>query len=713
MADTTHNVRVAWYVQDRNVLAHLGQMNNQLKSVTRSAAGTNAGFMQTNKYMQALGVTMRYAFAGAVIQQIRLAYQNLKLFQSGLADVVAIGTEPNGMPLMSRHLEALGQSALRTSTQTATAASDILDTYRSIYSSIPGVGAGRVAQLGSLATKGAAISETDPRTFIQSIIGMRNAFGKEAGNMNQIADQFFTVIQRSINMSGDEWAHYSGRLVAASKVANISLAQMNEMMIAMTRSGGTAAVNVRHLTQLLMRIRFPTKSAQASYAEVGLTPDKLSNMTAPEVFTRLLSHAAQLSGAKLPTLPAGFAKMSKGRQSEIIQKNAKESQAALAGPGLQFLQKAVGGRMESLRAFIVLASQLGNAGGDMKALADSSGQVNKAFDRFIQQKPIEAMGVAMTNFTTGLLLNANPLFRVLANATKSITNRTLQLESAGMNRARGADQAINRQARHLLSAVGVDISGHTAQRFHLGTDAALVGAAMGLGIGGRKLPGKLGNIFGGGKTAAAKLLTAEALPAALGGGGNGSRAAPFWVVIHPLSYAFGNIGNKNPTDHTPSGLSRLLSKAKGLLPEGVVGGALFKRFGAKVLPGTGAAIAAYEASQIAGNKTNELFGIGPGHPFWKNPNKNPQQNNTILNPSTGGITSLLHSAARISHSGPSRVSGGATHLKGELHFRLEPTGKLEGLIKPIDKRLPWPTVLWGEAAPPPTSRGKPSDKRTH
>jgi len=728
--ESTHNVRAAFYAQDRNVLAFLGQLNNQLGVVSRTSGRANQGFMQTNKYMQALSITMRYAFAGEVIQQIRMAYQNLKLFQKGLADVTAVGTQTNGLPLLQSQLDGLGQSALRTSTQTATAVADILDTYRSIYSSIPNASIKTVERLGTLATKGAAISETDPRTFIQSIIGMKNAFGLQMRDMNRISAEFFTVIRRSINMSGDEWAHYSGRIVAASRMANISLEQMNELMIAMTRSGGTAAVNVRHLTQFLMRARFPTKSAQASYAQIGLTPDVLSHTSAITVFTRIMEHAARLSGAKVPSLPDNFNSLNPTQQAQVIQRTARRSQKALEGPGLQFIHQSIGGRMESTRAFISLVTQLQNTTGDIKEL-NSKNQVerfNSAFDRFLDQKPLESMSIAMQNFTTGLLQEANPLFRLLARATRGASLGIQTGVHAGSRALGAADRGINSAARTALNALGIPIGGNTAQRFHVGSDTALIAAIAGGAFAGKGL-GKLlrkvpfGKAAGGGATG---LLEAEAVTSALAGNATGSYTAPLWVVIHPLSYRFGNLGRSGVTD--PTGSS---GKGKGLFDR-------LKGLGKRVVPifrppsigglASSAGGAAAAAVSLFGAEMPALPDIfrelGPKHldPATGKPlHWSWAKFFTLRDMPTEDMFKQRQRAQELAHQASkgaglvgrqiSRVSG--QNLQGNIKATIviEPDKQLQNLIKPKTKVVHIPTSLWQVGSPPPLMRGRPTDKR--
>lgn len=551
---TTHGVRAQFYVQDRNILTFLGQLNNNLRGTARTGTQMGQSFQRSNSYLRALQTTLRYAFAGTVIQRIRMAYQELRAFQNGLADVVAVGTEPSGVPLMAKNLEALGQSALRTSIQTATSAQDILSTQRAIFSSIPNIRAlgpgNTVESLTALATRGAAISETDPRTFIQSLQGMRNAFGKEAGTMQQIGDQFFTVIQRSINMTGDEWAHFSGRLVAGASQAGVSLKQMNALMILMTRSGGTAAVNIRHLSQLLSRIRFPVKSAQPFFTEAGIPLHGGAvtnpNITGIDIMRRLLNRAAAVSGFQNPDFSAAGVRGMGGAQFR------QQLTAATTGPGLAFLHGAVGGRMEGFRAFLVIArhlnqydAELGKLTRETRNAGGNQDVINRQFRRFLDQKPLESLAVATNSFTTGLLANMNPLFRILARGTRNFTEWALAIQHSGMNAVRNLDHLLNRTARGTLGHLGINIGAQRAQRLHIGSDAALLGllatgamfggvARRGLGRIGRRVP-FIGRLMGGANPLSTA-LQAEGTIAALQNVATGQRSSPFWVVIHPLSW---------------------------------------------------------------------------------------------------------------------------------------------------------------------------------
>lgn len=677
------------------MLAFLGQLNTGLSNTARTASRTSSGFMQSNTYLKALGTTMRYAFALEVVQRIRAAYQNLREFQNGLADVVAVGTDAGQTTQqVSAQMSNLGTSALRISNQTATSATDILNTMRSIYSSVPGVNQQRVVGLTSLATRGAAISETDPRTFIQAVLGMRNAFGHEAGSIEDISDQFFTVIQRSINMSGDEWAHYSGRVVAAAKIAGTSLAQMNALMVLMTRSGGTAATNVRHLAQLAQRIRFPTKAAIPFYEAAGVPVDATGAVTRPgyggiEVMRTLLTHAARLNG--VPT--ADFS--AKAVSSMPPAALREQVRAATTGTGLGFLHGAVGGRMEGFRAFLVLAQHIGQYQKELDAADNSQGAINRQFERFLREKPLEAMSTSMNDFTVGLLKAGNPLFRAMAQGERKFTDWSLRAESWI---GKSAEPRINRTASRLLSHIPGMGSSKSLATGKAG-DAALAAVVLGGGtLGGLGRFGKAFNLLSRvGKASATGVLTAEALPAALQGVGQGSRAAPFWVIIHPLSWAmapkgFGG-GGGSPFDFLKK--FTLARKLPGIAARVGVGASRLAVRGSFY----GARNAAYgvafaaEAPAIP-DIIAQLRGKDPfGYRIREKQGRAQEQRaTTLLNVAVKEANPALLHAALAQH-GVSLVSHAAVGGEIVARLRISPNDALKGIVKPkvVILRIPLDT----------------------
>lgn len=567
MSDSRHNVYADFYGRDRGLSAELNRVSGGMTNVQRMGRSTGDSMGYIDKQVNALKTTMRYAFAGEVVQRIRMAYQNLMAFQEGLANIAAIGSQAGSViGLTQTQIDGLGVSALKTSAATATSAADILDTYRSLYSSLQNLDPGNVSKIGELATRGARISETDPRTFIQALITQMDSFGQPQDKQNifktltRDADMFFTVIQRSVNLTGDQLANFYGRVTASAKMAGLNPAEMNALIVQVSRGGGSAGFFTRNLAQLLMRLPRPTGGAVKYYERAGLTELSASKMNGLQIIQTLMTYALKLSGGhqisqqqmdRMRAEPGGNARLQK-----LIQHNA---QLALTGPGGVFLSHAIGGRMQSLQSLAVIAPQAGEFQNEVKAMANSAGVVNRQFNKFMDQDPLQAMTFAMQSFTVGLVSNMDPLFRAMR---RPLTWLVTASNAGSMTTGAGH---FNARLQHAVGLGNTNIGGFSL--------AGILEGAVGTGLAATlirsRLKGGKGFGLGLGGNAVRGVLSTEASLSALRGVATGTPQAPYWVVIDPLSWklmppgsGFGG-GGGSGTKTRPFGWFSGLTKSAG------------------------------------------------------------------------------------------------------------------------------------------------------
>lgn len=538
----TRRIGAQFYASGGNVLSVLGSVAGGLRNVGSAGqqAGRNLTYME--RQLRAIRVTLQYAFAGTVVNNIRNAFQSIRDLQRGMANIGAIAEMPRSMgggflTDFPEQMAAMRTGIIETQAATATPAADIAETLRAIYSSLQDIRPEDARGLAELATQGAAISETDPRSFVQAVISMKNAFGKETDDLEEISNQFFRVIQRSINMSGDEWAKYSGRIVTSAQQAGLSLEEMNASMILATRYGGTAATNVRHLNQLWSRIRQPVgKEAEAAYAQAGLTPERMASMSGIEIVNRLWAEARSRG------VQGRAGRMTDEALTDLEGMDSSSNQLGLTGQGALFLQRAIT-RMESLRMLSVLGPQFetGDLQEELKAVGNESITVRQRFQEALDERPLDAMTQAFNAFTTGLLTNLDPVFRAFARLTMFFTDF--------LNYGQILDSRFGRWAGRMARGVNNELNARLGLRQGEGEEdfplAQWLGGAIGIaGVGAalmnRRGRGGMGSVFRGlrrgGPTALTGALNVEAGMAAVQNISNGSRSAPFWVVIHPLSW---------------------------------------------------------------------------------------------------------------------------------------------------------------------------------
>jgi hypothetical protein len=725
---SSRDIFADFYARDKGVTATLNKINGGLSNTGRMAQSAGNQMSYTEKQIRAIGTTLRYAFAGEVIMQMRQAYQNLVQFQQGLANVAAIGQQAGReIGLTQNQIDGLGEAALRTSVKTATAASDILDTYRSIYSSLQNVKPQEVAQLGELFTKGAAVSETDPRTFGQALITQMQSFNQVAEGQNPFpalakdADEFFTVIQRSVNLTGDQLANFYGRITAAARFAGMTPEQMNAFIILASRGGGSAGFFTRNLAQLLQRLRVPTQQASKAYAQAGISRVQAANMGGFDIFMRLLQHAYALSGGTKYTQDQ-LDKLSQTKQgrAQIREMGGK----AFKGRGGLFLQEAVGGRYQSLQAFEVLAPQIGSFNNEVKELDSSTGRLNAAFNRFIDQDPLQSMSVATQSFITSLTSKADPLFRIMARGIRHIDVALLGGGSVGH---------VNPWINKMIDRVA---GGHSASKNDLARFSELAIAGTFLAGGSLALfrHGRLGSTVGGLTKATQGPLDVEAGISALRDVATGTRSAPFWVVIHPLSWKMGGFGGAGSGSGGHNSTTKWAeNKLKYLGP-------FAARYGLKGIAVGGLATSVALADILAiytsknstgatGNRSRSaLMQEANGYPavqrFLRTTHRIPKEladafskyNRGALSPGAFQAQiqdySLTHKLNKAQNRmGLSVASSDLDKFFAALDLNIIVTDQ-NGKVLSKERRKGVPTTFWKNGTPPPTSRGRQSTHKS-
>lgn len=492
-----YRINLVWTSHGGQVLATMGQIQSGMRTVGGTALREQRNVGVFNRQMQALGTTLRYFFAGSLIFGGAGAFRGFAQFQSALGDIAAISEN-----LTSSDISRLGDQLLGISTGIAAPVGELEDSARNIQSTmqLTREEAQRfLPEFVEMFGKGAKVAESDAYNFGQAIMGMRNAFDLGLTDMQRISGEFFTTIERSAGMTGDEWAKFSGRVVAGAGIAGASLEEMNALMILMTRQGGTAATNVRHLAQFLQRLRDPTQETLPAWERIGLGKEELATLPFEEIIKRLREAVRQAGG------------ISRGRALNDESIAALEEAGQLTpealgmkGGGAQVLTELFG-RMESRRAALVVLSEMLSPKKEglqtyeelLTDLRDTQMQIeanDSAFDRWLDRNRIQQAGNALRNMLTESLLPAEDI--------------------------------INRISRRIT---GFAESPHGPRAVQAAAGAA---AAYGLyrvgrgGIGGAQvLMGRLRGLGGAGM-AAGSLAGLEA---------RGSFTHPFWVMIHPAS----------------------------------------------------------------------------------------------------------------------------------------------------------------------------------
>lgn len=507
-----------------NIEAVLNRLNNGISRVGGSSrqASNEMGLWQ--RQMMAMGTTARYALAGGVVFGVTAAVGALSQFERKMGQIMAIMGDlgsSRGFDQASRDIQSLGDYALNASIRLNTGVEQIQDSMQIFYSSFD-VPAGQrglqqVQSFSDAMTKLAAVSEaTDFETLANGVIGFSQALGRGRPDIEKYANEIAAFTRESLGIRGDVLAQGIGNLGATARVGGFTGEQSLALLGAAAQGGGSPAVSMRGVAQLQRVILRPTTPAQiAAYRAVGLPTDpvQLSRMGGLAVLQRMLSGVRQRGGL------AAVGGMSEDQIAQAT--SAGEAGVTGGGAGIAF---NLFGRAEALRAFTTIYSQQGK---------------HKDFDYFLQQ--ITDAGQNMTTL--------NEQFRAFLSQS-TLSNVSNAFHAASIQAVRSLDPILHPVAGLVTGALGA-ATAHP--RATMAVEAALF-ASLGARALNRFIPGRFGRVLGRfgrvagiGAGAAGGALTGEAAANLLGGGHtDGTRANPFWVIIHPASAYVGSGGGYGP-----------------------------------------------------------------------------------------------------------------------------------------------------------------------
>jgi hypothetical protein len=517
-------------------------MNRVTSGVTRFGSGLgtmNRNAQQSNRFLQAMSTTLRYAFAGRVIYGIQNAVNNLAEFKTQLGEIDALAgriDQQGKFHGLGGQLDELGKQALLMSNRFGIAVPEVESYMQRFYTSFKPKGSAQQqakemtdfvnAHLELVTMLGGRGG--DPNVLAGGLAGLiRSMPGgeKQAGKNAQILSNYFAkIITGSPNLTGQDIATSAGRLASAKVLSGMSIRDVLSVYGLAAQTGGSSAVITRGVTQLLgSSLLHPTKPESLStYRMAGLPtdPNALRDLGGTNVLEKLIQFAN----------PTG----QKGAVNKI-NLNAIYSMFSRQESVRQFVSLLANGGVPALKNF-------------QKSLDDTAKNnvVHQRAQARLDQSLLIRMRVATSNFGLSLVQGADPVLEY------------------GL--ARPLIYASNLAIRHpkiTQAAVGTGLT--------IGAVAALRRLGAFNKLGGL---GRFGKFISGAsdleRAAIGGAIAKEELPSAIAGtAGDGSRASPFWVVIAPLSWQLGQPGgafnpnNKEPG--SPGGGPSIFTRAKGFV----------------------------------------------------------------------------------------------------------------------------------------------------
>ena len=608
---STRRLNVEITGSSRGLEAALNRINAGLGRTQGQIRQTNKEMGLWQRQLMAIGTTARYALAGQFVFGVTAAITRLADFQTQLGRVASLAGDLNRQTGQytgpsQGFLQGVGDQAILESNKVGIATTDIqayMTRFFSTFQVPPGTRmkemsafVDEVARLGAMLGTEAG----DPQQLAGGIAAMVNQIPGGRRNIgsttNRVANMISFMLAETPNVTGRDIGRDIGRIGQSASIANMTPEQAFAVWGLAGKAGGSAGVLGRGVAQLLgsSLLHPQTKEQVKAYGQMGLPadPNMLARMGGFQVLLQMMERVGGNVKIRNP----------KALGNEELSDEDALAAAGITGLDRTTLYKALG-RQESVRQFIALMGQ-----GGVKALKDYIATQDKATKSNAVRSREEEF-----------------------QKQNALTRFNQQRANLGLGLARGIQWPLENIVAPPVGALSNAVTEHrTATQVALG---ALFGA-MAIGKGGsifkawrnRKAGGSPGQELVGG------LLATEAASNVLAGGPtDGTRANPFWVIIHPTSWAVGQPGGGvgGPPGVPGDGPEKKLAKSlwdriPGSIKAGVAGAAaagwrgsistgkyLGRRVGPKALirgPGPIAALTALAFPEAAGADIERGYG---------------------------------------------------------------------------------------------------------
>lgn len=557
---STRRLNVEITGSSRGLEAALNRINAGLGRTQGQIRQTNKEMGLFQRQLMAIGTTARYALAGQFVFGVTAAIGRLAEFQTQLGRVASLAGELNEQT--GRYtgpgqgfLSDVGDQAILESNKVGIAVNDIQQYMTRFFSTFSNVPQGQrmaamtgfvdeVARLGAMLGTEAG----DPQVLAGGIASLVNQIdpqiatrrpGTIGRQTNRVANLISYMLASTPNVTGRDVARDIGRIGQAAQTARMTPEQAFAVWGQAGKAGGSAGVLGRGIAQLLgsSLLHPQTKEQIKAYQAMGLPsdPNALARMGGMKVLLQMMERIAP-RGARIRNRTALF-------NEEMTDEEAIAASGA-TGINRTLLYQALG-RQESVRQFIALLGQDGVKGLKdylrAQQAATKANAVRAREEEFQRQNTLTRFNQQRANLNLGL--------------------------------ARGIQWPLEHVVAPPVGALADAVTEHrTATQVALGSLfgglAVYKGARILKALRNRRLGGSPGQELVGG------LLATESAQNVLAGAAtDGTRANPFWVIIHPVSWMVGGpsggMGPNAPTTPgTPGFFKRWAKRVPPIIPAG-------------------------------------------------------------------------------------------------------------------------------------------------
>lgn len=544
----------------------LNKLNGSLTNTARTA---NTQFGKTYQTMGLLGQQMyilrrsaEYMVAGFGISKVFQAISAYKSFREEL------GQLNSTLQVSAAGLNNLGNQALAVSSATATPLADILSSFQNIAQTYPTLPKASISKFSLYEAQAAQVLGASPQAVGSTVGALASAFYGRNKVLNpvqgpklisQITDMLVKLQKSGLpNATGPDLLTAAQNLTGGAVIGRFTLPQALSYFAVLQRQFPSTSKSSLYLRQLMARIVTPTKAEAAYYSQAGLpTGQALAGLSGNEIIQQLLKAVISKPG-------------SNQTYSQALQSGFKNIKI---GPeGVQLLEKAIGGRLQSGIAANLLVRGFGQISPEEKNLESANAQdLSTRFNAVISQSRMTQAAIRFSNLSTATINDLNPLIQNVSLGAGEVAQLLFrgnmyaqkymgELDRYGSSAAGGGLGAAGgliagSQGKRIGEAIGGFLGGHIGLEA-FGTVLGVkginrIGKLSGVSNTLSKIPG-VGRFFGAatkvGEADAVSVavdkylgsairgpLDLRALSSALTGTANGTPSAPFWVVISPLS----------------------------------------------------------------------------------------------------------------------------------------------------------------------------------
>lgn len=249
---------------------NLGQTQNQaarfsatLKALSLSAVGAKAAFgalARTNKNLGANLLNVAFAL-GIAKQAFGAMTSSARELETGLAKVATV-LETKDLPVLNKFQKGLERMSVQFGRSTGELSEGLFEI---LQASIP---PSQALEFLEKSTKLAIGGFTDIRTAAKLAASVIKAFGKDAGEVEEVMDILFTTQRKGITTI-EELAGSLGTILPVANIVGISFREVSAAIAALSRQGIKTSEAVTSLNRFLLSFVKNTKEGREAARALG------------------------------------------------------------------------------------------------------------------------------------------------------------------------------------------------------------------------------------------------------------------------------------------------------------------------------------------------------------------------------------------------------------------------------------------------------------